>query len=164
MWTSNLPGNWSIHMNDQPEQNENADSTSAVPKVTGFRKLAFLLAAGFFLLLGVLGVVVPGLPTTPFLLLTSYFLARTSPELNRKLLDSRLIGPILTDWQVKRGVRRDIKAKAISVVVLAVSATIFFSGAGLWLSVLVIGIAAIGIGVIIKLPTLSRKQTADHPN
>ena len=150
-------------MDEQPDHNFNAHSIPAVQQVTGVRRLLYLLAAGFFLLLGVLGVAIPGLPTTPFLLLTSYFLVRTSPELNRKLLNSRLIGPVLTDWQVKRGVRRSIKIKATSVVVLAVSATIFFSEAGPGLCAVVICVAAIGIAVIIKLPTIPRNQNSGSP-
>lgn len=144
------------------------DSTSRLdrPQVTGLKKLIFVLAAGFFLVLGVLGVAIPGLPTTPFLLLTSYFLVRVSPKLNRKLLASHFIGPILTDWQVQRGVRRDIKVKAIIVVVIAVSATIYFSTTPPWLTGGVIVVALIGVFVIIRLPTLESTQptaSKKHP-
>lgn len=124
-------------------------------KVTGVWWIVYALASMFFLVLGVLGLILPGLPTTPFLLLTSFFLVRISPRLNDKLLKSRFIGPILTDWQVKRGVRSDVKFKAVSVVVIAVGVTIYLSRQNSVLTFIVIGLASIGVAVILRLPSIS---------
>lgn len=117
-------------------------------------KLAWLCAAAFFFVLAVVGLVIPGLPTTPFLLLTSYFLARSFPKLNEKLLKSRLFGPILTDWQKRGGVRRDVQIRATSLVLIVVAISLFASQPGLWLSVAIVISAAIGVGVIWQLPTI----------
>jgi len=121
----------------------------AVPR---WRKGFLFTFAGLFFGLGVLGAILPGLPATPFLLLTSYFLSRCSPRLNVALLNSRLFGPVLTDWQVHGGIRRRVKVKAIVVVVLAVALTIHLSGYSRWASAGVVTLAAIGITVILKLP------------
>jgi len=123
------------------------------PATRGWKRLVCLLGAGVFFVLGVLGALLPVLPATPFLLLTSYFLVRSSPRLNAALLRSRLFGPILSDWQIHGGVRRDVKAKAIVVVVIAVAATVLLSGRSLVPSVTVILLAAVGVTVIIRLPT-----------
>ena len=112
------------------------------------------MAAGFFFLLGMLGVILPALPTTPFLLLTSYFLVRCSPKLNAALLRSRFIGPVLTDWQEKRGVRPDIKVKAIAGVVIAIAASIYFAGNSILVVTAILLLAAIGIYVIVRLPVI----------
>jgi uncharacterized membrane protein YbaN (DUF454 family) len=63
-------------------------------------RLFFLFLVAVCFLLACVGIVIPGPPTTPFLLLTSYFLVRSFPQLNSRLLKSRFFGPILTDWQV----------------------------------------------------------------
>lgn len=139
-----------------PSQDHSRESESQPPIVTGWKKLVFAVAAGFFFLLGLLGVFVPALPTTPFLLLTSYFLVRCSPKLNTALLNSRLIGPILTDWQVRGGVRSDIKIKAIATVVIAVSISVYFARNSMPIVGTTLTIAAIGIYVIIRLPALKR--------
>lgn len=123
--------------------------------VSGIKRLAFLAVAGFFFLLGALGAVLPGLPATPFLLLTSYFLIRSSPNLNAVLLRSRCFGPILTDWQVRGGVRRDVKIKSIVFVVIAVALTIYLSSYSLVPTLTLIVLATIGVAVILRLP-LSR--------
>ncbi len=104
-------------------------------------------------MLGVLGAFLPGLPTTPFLLLTSFLLARASPRVNAALLRSRLFGPILTDWQEHGGIRKDVKVKAVVFVVLAVTATIYFTPPSLATRLTVVLLATIGITVIVRLPT-----------
>ena len=138
-------------MSEQPQRIDN--SPSKKPLVHDWKKLVFLSFAGVFFALGVLGAFLPVLPATPFLLLTSYFLVRSSPRLNAALLRSRLFGPILIDWQVHGGVRPDVKVKAIVVVTIAVMLTIFLSGYSLLPTLTVILLAGVGITVILRLPS-----------
>ncbi len=142
-------------MSEQPQRIDN--SPSKKPPVHGWKKLVLLSFAGVFFGLGVLGAFLPGLPATPFLLLTSYFLVRSSPRLNAALLRSRLFGRILIDWQVHGGVRPDVKVKAIVAVVIAVMLTIFLSGYSLLPTLTVILLAAIGITVILRLPSARQR-------
>ncbi|MGZ0165357.1 MAG: YbaN family protein [Planctomycetales bacterium] len=121
--------------------------------MTGPKRIVFMILAGLFFVLGALGAVLPVLPTTPFLLLTSYFLARSSPRLNSWLLASRFFGPILKDWQQLGGVRPDVKVKAIMIVLLAVSLSLWLTDLSSTLRWIVATIALIGIGVILRLPT-----------
>jgi len=125
---------------------------AATQSVSGLRRVLYLLSAGGFFLLAIAGVIVTGLPTTPFLLLTSYFLMRSYPRLNERLLKSKLFGPILFDWQVKGGVRHDVKAKAISVVLIAIGCSLYFTQFSLVPALIVSVFAGIGIFVILKLP------------
>lgn len=139
-----------------PETDDQAESKDGHPIATvtrGARRILFFVLAGLFFILGVAGAILPVLPATPFLLLTSYFLIRTSPRLNAMLLRSRFFGPILTDWQVNGGVRRDVKVKAIVIVLVAVALTIFLTSDSLIPALIVTVLAAVGIGVILFLPT-----------
>ena len=122
--------------------------------VQGKTRILFLVLAAICFALGVIGVVLPLLPTTPFLLLTSYFLVRSSPKLNDALLQSKTFGPILEDWQLRGGIRKGLKRKAIICVMLAIGLTVWMSGYSLLPSVLVVMLSAIGIGVIIRVPTI----------
>jgi uncharacterized membrane protein YbaN (DUF454 family) len=108
--------------------------------------------AGLFFVIAALGAMLPGLPCTPFLLLTSFFLLRSWPAMNDRLLRSRLFGPILHDWQVRGGVARHVKVKSILIVAIVVAATFYFGGLSPWLQGIVSVLSLVGIGVIARLP------------
>lgn len=129
-----------------------APRVPAVRLVHGVRRVLYLIVAAVFFALGLLGAVLPGLPATPFLLLCSYFLLRTSPRLNAALRRSRFFGPILVDWQEHGGVRQHVKLKAIVVVAVAVAVTIVASGYSAIATLGVVSLAAIGVAVILRLP------------
>lgn len=76
--------------------------------------------------LGVMGVVVPGLPTTPFLLLASWLFYRSSPRLQQWLLASWL-GRYIRSYQRRGGMTATQKAGAVGVMVFFVllSALVF---------------------------------------
>ena len=136
------------------------DSLDSKPQpVTGPKRFVFIALAGLFFVLGAVGAVLPVLPTTPFLLLTSYFLARSSPRLNQWLLTSRFFGPILRDWQQLGGVRPDVKVKAIMIVLLAVSVSLWLTDLSSTLRWIVAATALIGIGVILRLPSARKKDS-----
>ncbi len=122
---------------------------------TGPRRVVYLLAAGGFFALGVAGILLPGLPTTPFLLLTSYFLVRSSPSLNERLTHSRFLGPILQDWHARRGVRQSVKLRAIALVVLMLAITIYLGNMPALLATVVLALGGVGLTVIALLPSIS---------
>ena len=68
---------------------------------------------------GVVGLVVPLLPTTPFVLLAAACWARASPRFHRWLAGHRLFGPMVTSWERERAVPR--RAKYWAVAMMAVS-------------------------------------------
>ncbi len=74
-------------------------------------------AAGVLaLLLGILGLFLPLLPTTPFLLLASWCFARGSDRLHRWLLSHRVFGEYLRNFEAGRGI--PLKAKILATVML----------------------------------------------
>ena len=71
---------------------------------------ALYLATGFIaLFLAVLGAILPILPTTPFVLLAAACFARGSEYCHHKLLENRIAGPIIRDWQLYRSISRRVK-------------------------------------------------------
>jgi uncharacterized protein len=69
--------------------------------------------------LAMVGVVVPGIPTFPFLLLAAWAAARGSKRLHDWLYTHPRFGQSLIDWEQKRAVSRRTKAIAISLLVLS---------------------------------------------
>ncbi|MCX8954814.1 YbaN family protein [Ruegeria sp. NA] len=66
-----------------------------------------------------IGVVLPLLPTVPFLLLAAFFFARSSSRLHNWLLSHRIFGPMILDWQSSGAIRPAAK-KAATLSVAAV--------------------------------------------
>ncbi|MEM7445890.1 MAG: YbaN family protein [Pseudomonadota bacterium] len=82
--------------------------------------------------LGAIGVVLPLLPTTPFVLLAAFAFGKSSPRLARWLENSRTFGPSILRWREHRAIAPRTKALAVAVmagvflasVIAAVSATV----------------------------------------
>jgi uncharacterized membrane protein YbaN (DUF454 family) len=72
--------------------------------------------------LGIVGVFVPGMPTTVFVILAAWAATRSSPRLHGWLLGHRLFGPLLRDWQAGGRVSR--RAKWSATASMAVCAVI----------------------------------------
>jgi len=90
------------------------------------------LLAALFILLGLLGIVLPILPTVPFLLLATWAASRGWPALERRLLSHMVYGPMIVRWRERRAVPR--RAKWFATIGMVVSSTLlWFSPAPTWL-------------------------------
>ncbi len=108
-----------------------------------------------FLLVGILGAVLPLLPATPFLLLASACYVRGSTTLHNWLMSNRYLGPYITNIKDNRGM--PIRAKIITITILWVS--LLFSMYRVDSLLLDLTLLVVGIGVttlILKLKTLPR--------
>lgn len=96
---------------------------------------AWLGLAYLSLLLGLIGIGLPGLPTTPFILLAAFAAARGSPRLHRWMLEHRSLGRMIRDWEREGAVSRHAKWVA-SITMLACAALMFWVSHWLWPAVL----------------------------
>ena len=97
------------------------ESASLVPAPQSLPRVArwlLLVFAALCLVMGAIGVVVPGLPTTVFILMAAWAAARSSPRLHGWLLRHRLFGPMLVNWQNGGYVSRRAKWSATVTMLL----------------------------------------------
>jgi uncharacterized membrane protein YbaN (DUF454 family) len=120
-----------------------------------------LLAAGCLCVaLGALGVFLPLLPTTPFMLLAAACFARSSRRFHDWLLATRAFGPLIYEWRRHRSVPYRTKLTAIALMALTMGTSIVFFVEPLWLK---LAIAAVGLAVSIWLYRLpSRDKPHDR--
>lgn len=116
--------------------------------MTDFRKYSFIALGSVFVILGVIGIFIPVLPTTPFLLLAAFFYARSSERALNWLLTNRWFGSYIRNYREGRGMA--LKDKVITIFSLWV--TIVFTGVFLvenvWVRLL---LAVVAIGVTTHL-------------
>lgn len=94
------------------------------------RRAAWLTLAWLCVGLAILGVVLPGLPTTPFILLAAYAAARGSARMHAWLLAHRVFGPMIRDWQREGAVSPS--AKRMATLLMLLCAVLLFWLASRW--------------------------------
>lgn len=124
--------------------------------------MLWLIAGSVFTGLAFVGVVLPLVPTTPFLLLAAFCFARSSPALRKWLYEHKLFGPLLRDWELYGAISR--RAKAIAVITLiATPVATFFLGGKTWVIALQIPIILGSACFILTRPDgpPARKEAVD---
>lgn len=86
----------------------------------------FAVIGTISLAFGVIGIFMPVLPTTPFVLLAAACYARASPRLYGWLLGQPALGPIITDWRRSRSLSPGVKRRAVVLVALTFAVSIAF--------------------------------------
>lgn len=115
----------------------------------------------FFVLLAGLGVVLPLLPTTPFVLVAAWCFARSSPRLHAWLLDSQLFGSILRNWEENRCVPLRAKVTAVVMMVGVGGSSLVFAIPAGWPRYA--GLALIGVGCLVVLSLRTCPAVVDDP-
>ncbi|WP_256676193.1 YbaN family protein [Pseudomonas sp. SCB32] len=122
-----------------PVEAAHAASTGAAR--SRLARWAFALLAYTSLGVGMVGLVVPGLPTTEFVLLAAWAAAKSSPRLSACLENHRLFGPILHNWRNGRAVARRAKISASVAMLAALAVMLVTLPHGLWLYAVILGMA-----------------------
>ena len=115
-------------------------------------KLLLIIAGSVSLVLGVIGLLLPVMPTVPFLLVAAACWSKASPRLHRRLLALPRIGPMMMQWERDRVLPWRIKLLSIGVIVLSLVAPIWLAHDHAWLPWLFAGIAVIAITVVLRMP------------
>ncbi len=115
---------------------------------------SLLIALGFFFVgLAVLGIFVPVLPTTPFLLLALACFAKSSERLHHWLLTNKTFGPLIRQWHETRSMPRKAKVYAICSIFI-VGGTSFISVDTFILKLLLIAALVLPVAIILKIKTM----------
>jgi len=116
-------------------------------------KLMWVSLGSLFVGLGAIGVIVPGLPTTPFLILAAACYIRSSQRLYDWLISNKRFGPYLKDYREGKGIPRKAKRVAVVMIVVFVSFSVVFGIEDLTLKIVVGLLGLIGLlYVLFKVP------------
>jgi len=110
-------------------------------------RLTWLVIGLLALVLGVIGIFLPLLPTTPLVLLAAFAFARSSERLHQWLLEHDIFGSLIADWRRHGAISRSAKVASVvaMAVVLAISLAIAAPTILIVVQLVVLGAAALFI-------------------
>lgn len=105
-------------------------------------KALYILLGSLSLVLGIIGIFLPLLPTTPFLLLTAALYVRSSPRLYNWLLRQKHLGPYIRNFREHKAIPLRAKIISVSLIWITILYCVIFILPYWWLKVLLLLIAA----------------------
>ena len=130
------------------------------------KRLAILTLGHVAVAVGLIGLLVPVMPTSPFIIFASVCYARTSERFHLLLLRNRYFGAYVRDWHERRCLQRQAKYAMIAVIVISFSITI----AG-WVAInpwqpsvamgvaLISALAAFAVFLMTRIPSCPQKNS-----
>ena len=137
------------HSSVHEDQNIHLAKESSNPII----RILWVVLGSFFVVIGGIGVIVPGLPTTLFLILAAACYIRSSQRLYDWLINNKTFGPYLRDYREGKGIPKRAKILAVSMIIVFVSYAVFFGIESLNLKIAagILGIVGL-LYVLFKVP------------
>lgn len=121
-------------------------------------KLLLSFAGLLSVALGIIGIGVPILPTTPFFLLAAYLFLKSSPRLYHWLLNHKIFGNYISNYIHHKAIGKGVKIFTLLLLWGTILLSIYLVRDKLWLQILLL-IIAMGVSIhILKLKTMPKKK------
>lgn len=104
-------------------------------------KFVYLVIGWAFVVVGLVGIFLPILPTTPFALVAAYCFSKGSPRWHAWLLARPILGPLIVDWERDGVIAPRAKVLATVMMVLLFAYTLVFVPVAVWVKVFIVLIA-----------------------
>jgi hypothetical protein len=121
-----------------------------------FVRALLVVAGSFFTGLGILGIFLPLLPTTPFLLLAAACYARSSEKFYHRLLNNKWFGIYIKNYREGKGIPLKVKISAISLLWLTIVLSAIFATDNLFIRIILLVIAT---GVTLHIAFIRNKKS-----
>jgi len=122
-----------------------------------FKKAVLIILGSISLGLGIIGLFIPVLPTTPFLLLTAWLYAKSSGRLYHWLLNNKYFGKYIKRYREGLGIPLKTKIVALSTLWLTILTSVFF-----FINILLLKIILLLIAFAVSYHLLSRPTYKDR--
>jgi uncharacterized membrane protein YbaN (DUF454 family) len=127
--------------------------------VTGTTRMVYKALGWSSVGMAVVGAILPGIPTAPFVILAGYFFTRSSPQAHAWLRQTRWFGPMLRDWEEHRAVRRGVRNAALALIGGSMVFTAFL-GLSTAMTATIMTMQAIGIAIVLSLRVVESSAPA----
>jgi uncharacterized protein len=131
------------------------------PTLDKLKRRLFVIAGTIALVIGVVGIVIPVLPTTPFLLLAALCYTRGSQQLYNALLCNRLVGTYIRNYLEGRGMSPKMKIWTLTLLWVAILCTAILVTHSLIIRII---LAVVVVGVTVHILLVKTTKTAVSSN
>ncbi len=119
-------------------------------------RLLLIIVGTFFVSLGIVGIFIPILPTTPFLLLAATCYAKSSQRFYHWLLSNRWFGAYIDNYRQKRGMPLKIKIVTVALLWITIGVSAAFAVQSLTVRIILV-LIAVGVSIhILSINTLKQ--------
>lgn len=133
----------------------NNDSVSKIKALPTFYRYAYLVSGVLLVIIGVIGIFLPVLPTTIFLILASACFVKSSPRANEWLRNHKILGMYIKNYQDKSGLTIKTKIFNIAFLWVMILSSAFLFTEDFYIRLLLLAIA---LGVTIHLLMIKTKK------
>jgi uncharacterized membrane protein YbaN (DUF454 family) len=141
---------------NEREANEQFDRNKLVKSKLG--RILLIVLGSFFVAIGLIGIFLPVLPTTPFLLLAAWCYARSSARYYKWLTSNKWFGEYIRNYQEGKGIPMKIKIFAISFLWITILISVYFFIGNIYVRLILILIASVVTIHIITIPTFNKNK------
>ncbi len=124
-------------------------------------KILFITLGSVSLALGLIGIIIPGLPTTPFLLLAAALYFSSSKKLYDALMGNRILGGYIRSFRERKAIPLKTKIGSILIMWSMIILSTVFLISGLPVRVTVVFLGIVGTAVMLFIPTYRSDQKED---
>lgn len=125
-----------------------------------FLRIILIICGWIFVGLGIIGVFLPVMPTTIFLILAAGCFARSSEKFYYWLINNKYLGRYIKDYMEQRGMPLRAKIVAITMINVVIGYSVFFAVKTLWVQVLLVIIAVSLTVYLISIKTIAGSRTS----
>tara|TARA_R110002072_G_scaffold534_7_gene4205 strand:- start:101611 stop:101991 length:381 start_codon:yes stop_codon:yes gene_type:complete len=122
------------------------------------QKFLFLSLAWLSILLGLLGIFLPILPTTPFAILAAYLFSKSSTKYHQWLLNQKVLGPMIREWEENGVISLRAKILATTMMTLLFSYTLIYVSVIIYIKIIVSIIGLCVLWFIWSRPSYPTKE------
>lgn len=145
-----------------PPPADRDDAAGSAPSSRGVVRSGWLFLGSICVVLGSVGIVVPGLPTTVFFIAAAACFTRSSPRLEAWVLGLPTIGPAVRDYRAGLGMPRKAKIAAVLMITLSVTVSALLIPNTV-VRIVVVVAGATGVVVVLRVPTRDDSGRARRP-